>query len=150
MLFQLKRQRFPNKILLLIYNSFILPHFNYCNTLWGYSSHTYLNILEKLHSKCKYLINIPESMKSIKLLITFKTIVFYITSLCNVRSYFNSTLLNQMRTTGRYIYNLKLNHVKKTIRFNTILYKGRLDEFINTHSINPFTISMPRLKVKFK
>ena len=40
----------PKKVLMLLYNSIILPHLSYCNIVWGnsYSSHlTKLNLLQK-------------------------------------------------------------------------------------------------------
>ena len=41
----------PNRILILLYNSLILPYFDYCATIWGLSAECYIHKLQKLQNK---------------------------------------------------------------------------------------------------
>ena len=55
----LGRLRFslPSNLLTVVYNSIIVPYFDYCDTVWGNCCQKYKNILQRLQNRCARIVS---------------------------------------------------------------------------------------------
>jgi hypothetical protein len=73
----LKRARLfvPRHILINMYNAFVLPHFNYCSTVWNDGSCTIINKLSKLQKRAARVITSSTyDIRSTQAIMTFKAL----------------------------------------------------------------------------
>ena len=148
---KLKKEKVPNNILNILYNSLILPHMNYCSNIWSFSNNNNIKRLQKLQNKFRIITN-NNTILSVSSITLLNNLTFYINSICNNNNYFHSKYITEIITQGRKIYSLRLQHIHKSIRLNTIFELGKINynNFIQQHKINPNCISKNKLRILIK
>ena len=134
------RHFFPNKTVSHIFNSIILPYFDFGNTVWGHTYESHLKRIYSLHSKAakiilreRYDYSSTEALKrmnwlSLKTRINYFSVIYIYKSLNNLAANMSTNFFSYSttRTSARLGDDRKLAIVspKNNFYMNSLFYKG--------------------------
>ena len=155
------RHFIPTQIIVLLYNTLILPHFNYCIMAWGYQSNRIIKLQKRalrIISKSKYNAHTEPLLKLHKILkipdiLTLQTLKFFYKFNKNeLPAYMQnwplipSSAIHQHNTRKADNINMFRCHhtfAQKTLRFNIVHTVNNTPQNVfnkfNTHSLHGFS-----------